>query len=169
RLSSEAKGAPVAAQDGKLSRHFTALDLERLGCHADKQRAELSRMDVPFLGVLEAYRLISKKGCNVKLISMLSLASEYVAADWAGMRASNQITVEENGYTYEIYEGELGDYSEVTLFEKNGEMVGFSYIVLGGGFLRHVKIFSNEIEPDELFEEILASKITSHPAVQAGM
>lgn len=153
---------PVEA--GELSadtvkKHFNADDLGRLGCNVDPALGKITNVENPLIGAVENYSLRSETGCVVTLISNIQASKEYDEGTWAGIRAFLDMLARKKEYELTRYQGNLGEYSELEIFTKDGTRKGFSYSVQSGGFLRQVIIDSENIEPDDNFENILRKKL----------
>lgn len=154
---SEPTQAPASAAAGQ-EHHFTVADLARLGCEV-KVTPRTTSKSVPFMGRIDAYGFSKGPACASTLISTLTQSPEYDEGTWAGLRASNHIFAEKHGYDLEEYSGELGEYSELDVFTRQGDARGFQYRVQAGGLIHSVTLISDSIEPDEAFEAVLHERL----------
>jgi len=115
-------------------------------------------MDIPFLGTVKMYVLRSEAGCKVGLTSQISAVNEGGEGVWAGVRAGASVVARKNGFELSSEAGNLGEYSEIHRFTRNGVNKGFTYSIQNKGFLHSITILSDEIVPDAELESVIAAK-----------
>lgn len=152
------EAAATAPFPTNANKHFTIADLERLGCEVDADPRTTS-MDIPLIGRMDAYGVSNGPSCASLLFSTLTRAQEHDPGSWAGMRASASIFAEEHGYELSSYSGEVGEYSELEVFTRDGKELGFRYNVQANGYVHSVTLISDSIDPVAEFEDILREKL----------
>ncbi|PKV11623.1 hypothetical protein CVO74_19250 [Xanthomonas prunicola] len=137
--------------------HFTLADLQQLGCTVTATpKRNVSK--IPLMGEVDGYGVTSTTPCATQLVSLLQPVT-YEDAVWEGTRSAAGTFAKNNGFTRESYEGDLGEYSEIEVFSRNGKQAGFEYSVQAKGTLHSVIVISDRIEPDAAFEAVFKRKL----------
>ncbi|MEC3887497.1 hypothetical protein [Xanthomonas campestris] len=156
-LMSSCNGSHTADPPRPESEHFTLAELQQLGCTI-KATPKRSQSSIPLVGTVDGYGMTSATPCATQLVSLLQPIN-YEDAVWEGARSAAKNFAKEHGYTQERFEGEIGEYSEIEVFSRNGKQVGFEYSVQARGTLHSVIVLSDSLEPDAAFEAVLKTKL----------
>lgn len=156
-LMTSCNGSHTADPPRPESEHFTLAELQQLGCTV-KATPKRSQSSIPLVGTVDGYGMTSATPCATQLVSLLQPIN-YEDAVWEGARSAAKNFAKEHGYTQERFEGEIGEYSEIEVFSRNGKQVGFEYSVQARGTLHSVIVLSDSLEPDAAFEAVLKTKL----------
>lgn len=156
-LMASCNGSHTADPPRPESEHFTLAELQQLGCTV-KATPKRSQSSIPLVGTVDGYGMTSTTPCVTQLVSLLQPIN-YEDAVWEGARSAAKNFAKEHGYTQERFEGEIGEYSEIEVFSRNGKQVGFEYSVQARGTLHSVIVLSDSLEPDAAFEAVLKTKL----------
>lgn len=150
---------PSVATSGEIARrHVTADDMARLGCRMDGQ-PKVTTVEVALFGKMEGYSLEGRGGCVTRLTSTVMRADRADEGMWAGARAASSGFARRQGLAREgIYQGNLGQDSELEIYLRGGRQAGFRYTVHASGYFRTVTVLSDTVDPEGRFEDILREK-----------
>ncbi|MCC4613851.1 hypothetical protein LL963_17415 [Xanthomonas campestris pv. esculenti] len=141
--------------------HFTVAELQQLGCTLTDAPKRTVRK-IPLLGEVDGYGVTntntSASACATHLISLLQPMT-YEDGVWEGARSAAGTFAKEHGFVRESYEGRIGEYSEIEVFNRGGKPVGFEYNVQARGTLHSVIVLSDSIAPDAAFEAVMKTKL----------
>ncbi|MDF3030526.1 MAG: hypothetical protein K0R03_1084 [Moraxellaceae bacterium] len=151
--------APSVATSGEIARlHVTADDMMRLGCRMEGT-PKVTTVEVALFGKMEGYSLESRGSCVTRLTSTAMRADQVDEGMWAGARAASSGFARRQGLTREgIYQGNLGQDSELEIYLRGGRQAGFRYTVHANGYFRTVTVLSDTVDPEGGFEDILREK-----------
>lgn len=157
-LASCSGANPPTSRHGTPAAHFTVADLEKLGCRVNVVPTT-KQLEMPILGTVDSYGFTSDAPCASLLISTLQPVEEDDPGLWAGKRAGAGVFAKKHGYDREGYAGEVGDYSEIEVFSRQGVELGFTYNVQANGQLHSVTLISDRIDASGAFESVLREKL----------